>query len=578
MKLDNAHLAPDIRIRNWRIQLDIFGYLAVTAFVASTISTLDQLKTPRGFIFHILINVVAFASIYFFWRLMAHLTRRLGNSALNIWQIMSIGFMGGVLFTLSGNAAAWLFQVHIGFSLLSQFISYSLPAAFWLPAGSVISSNYRRYLRIKKNVQDELLQQESVKLARARALDEYRKKLEAQIQESLRVTTQQAAILFTSLREREIGNLPEKLRVISGEYFRLTAHKMISQSDTQDSWFTKIRRNTKQLIDTARESIETRPLNPSWYAIMVSVTAIPPTLLKHDLSLSTEIILVIGILSFLVQSTQLRIAQYYNPNLLRLAIISIFFNILIPVVVVRALPSNHPRDSYAGGFIILVFAINFLGHLAQAGLLRGEDFRSRSYAAVDDVKNVEKEASLIFAGITRSWAQYIHGSFTSKLESAALVLETALKENDFAEVEKAISEVGNFLKAEKISQPMPQTLLLDEIDERSRNWSSLIEFEITSNIDRESVVGVSIQQVGSCIEEAILNASRHGHCSWIGIEIVNTETLFQIIFKDNGSGFKTHNQGFGSEIFTEATNGQWDIWRDDLRALTVLQLNFRKIA
>jgi anti-sigma regulatory factor (Ser/Thr protein kinase) len=86
---------------------------------------------------------------------------------------------------------------------------------------------------------------------------------------------------------------------------------------------------------------------------------------------------------------------------------------------------------------------------------------------------------------------------------------------------------------------------------------------------------VSIQQVGSCIEEAILNASRHGHCSWIGIEIVNTETLFQIFFKDNGSGFKTHNHGFGSKIFTEATNGQWDIWRDDLRALTVLQLNLR---
>ena len=576
--MPSSNLSPDIRVRDWRIQLDLFGYLAATAFIASTISSFDQLKTLRGSIFHILINVVAFASTYYFWRFMAYLIRKHGNSALNIWQIMSIGFIGGVLFTLGANAAAWVFQVHIGSSLLSQFISYSLPAAFWLPAGSVISSNYRRYLRIKKNVQDELLQQESVKLARARALDEYRKKLEGQIQESLRVTTQQAASLFASLKDREISNLPENLRVISGEYFRLTAHKMISQSDAQDSWFTKIRRNTKRLIDTARESIETRPLNPSWYAIMVSVTAIPPTLLKHDLSLGTEIILVIGILSFLVQSTQLRIVQYYNPNLLRLAMISLLFNILIPLTVVRALPSNSPRFSNAGGFIILVLSINFLGHLAQAGLLRGEDFRSRTYAAVDEVKNDEKEASLIFAGITRSWAQYIHGSFTSKLESAALALETALKENDFAEVERAISEVGTFLKAEKISQPMPQALLLDEIDDRCRNWSSLIEFDVTSNIDRESVVGVSIQQVGSCIEEAILNASRHGHCSWIGIEIVNTETLFQIIFKDNGSGFNTHNHGFGSKIFTEATNGQWDIWRDDLRALTVLQLNFRKIA
>jgi hypothetical protein len=252
-------------------------------------------------------------------------------------------------------------------------------------------------------------------------------------------------------------------------------------------------------------------------------------------------------------------------------------NIVVPLTIVRSLPSNTSARLYPGGFIIFVLSINFLGHLAQAGLLRGEDFRARSFAEVEKVKDDEKEASLIFAGITRSWAQYIHGSFTSKLESSALALETALRENDFDEVEKAIAEVGNFLKAETTSQPMPQEVLLDEINERCRNWSSLIEFDIKSNIDREENVGVSIQQVGSCIEEAILNASRHGNCSWIGIEIVNTESLFQIIFQDDGKGFSTHEHGFGSRIFTEATNGQWDIWRDEPRGFTVLQLNFRKI-
>jgi signal transduction histidine kinase len=576
--LVNNNLAPDIRVRDWRIQLDLFKYLAITAFFASTLSRIDQIDSFRGFIFHVLMSLAAFSAIYYFWQLAALVIRKKGNRALNIWQIMGIGFLGGIIFTLCEYACAWLFQVQLNSSFVIELISFSIPAAFWLPAGSVISSNYRRYLSIRKNVREELLQQESVKLARSRALDEYRKRLEGQIQESLIVTTRQASNLFASLKEREVENLPDYLRTISGEYFRLSAHRMISPLAEKDSWVKNLQQALGRLKETVTESVVTRPLNPLWYAIIVSVTAIPPVLQKHSLTRGVEIILIILIASFLVQNTQLRIAQYFKVDLMKLSIASTILNILLPLELVRSLPTVNSERLNPVGYIILVLSVNFLGHLAQAGLLRGEDFRSRSYAQVERVKEDEKEASLIFAGITRSWAQYIHGSFTSKLESSALALETALRENDFAEVEKAISEVGNFLKAETITQPMPQTVLLDEINERCRNWSSLIEFDIKTNISREDSVGVSIQQVGSCIEEAILNSSRHGNCTWIGIEIVNTEALFTIIFKDNGSGFTDHKRGFGSEIFTEATNGQWDIWRDVPRALTILQLSFRKIA
>jgi hypothetical protein len=352
---------------------------------------------------------------------------------------------------------------------------------------------------------------------------------------------------------------------------------MLEQAASQESWFEKSRRITQRLVETLRESVQARPLNPLWYATMVAITAIPPILRKPNLVLAVEMIVVIFIASYIIQVTQLRIAQYYKVNLIRLAIISILLNIIIPLALVRSLPTNNPEQLYPVGFAILILSINFLGHLAQAGLLRGEDIQTRISSSVEKIIEQEKQASTTFVDITRNWAQYIHGSFTSKLESSALALETALRENDFAEVEKAIAEVGSFLKSENIAQPMPQDVLLDEINERCKNWNSLIEFDIQANINREDIVGVSIQQVGSCIEEAILNASRHGNCTWIGIEILNTDTLFSIIFKDNGSGFTSHNQGFGSQIFTEATHGQWDLWRDERRQFTVLHLNFRKI-
>jgi hypothetical protein len=575
--LVNANLAPDIRIKHWKIQLDLFGYLAATAFIASTLSKLDQIQTPRAFVLHIVINLSAFAGLYYFWRLSALIVRRKGNEGLMLPQIMSIGFFGGVIFTMCERAVAWIVLFPFTSNFFIQLIGFSLPAAFWLPAGSVISSNYRRYLRVKKSVQDEMLQQESVKLARARALEEYRIKLEGQIQESLRVTTNQAAMLFASLKEREIVALPEQLRIISGEYFRLTSHNMLEYAARQESRIEKSRRITKRLIDTLQESIQARPLNPLWYATMVAVTAIPPVIQKPNLVIAVEIIIVIFIASYIIQVMQLRVTQYYAVNRIRLSIVFIATNIVVPLVLVRLLPTNDPEQLYPLGFIILILSINFLGHLAQAGLLKGEDIHTHASASVENLIEEEKLASSTFVDITRNWAKYIHGSFTSKLESSALALETALRENDFAEVERAIAEVGSFLRSENITQPMPQDVLLDEINERCKNWVGIIEFEIDANINREDEVGVSIHQVGTCIEEAILNASRHGNCSWIGIEIVNTELLFTIIFRDNGGGFTSHKQGFGSQIFHEATNGQWELWRDERRQLTVLHLNFRKI-
>lgn len=572
-----TNLTPDIRVHQWHIQLDLFVYLALTAFTASTLSIIDQIDTLRAFIVHSVVSACAYFALYYFWRLSARFLSQQGKRSFTLWQIMSLGAFGGVIFSSSQAAAAWVFEFPLDFNLSLSLIAYCVSTSFWLPAGSVISKNYRQYLQLKRSIQEEMLQQESVQLARAKALEEYRLRLERQIQDSLRVTTNQAAKLFKSLQEDEVKELPERLRVISNEYFRLTAHSMVNQGSVQDSWFIKVRRGASTLIETIQESVQARPLNPLWYGTMVAVTAIPPVLHKQDVFLSFQMIVIIFATSYLVQSTHLRIATIYKVNLIALSIVSMVLNIIVSLLAVRSLPTNDPERYYPVGFIILILSINFLGHLAQVGLLRGEDFRIRSFAPIEKLIEDEKGASVAFLEITRNWARYIHGSFTSKLESSALALETALRANDFAEVEKAIIEVGNFLKAEEISQPMPQAVLIDEINERCSNWVGLIEFEIDTNIDREDDVGVSIHQVGTCIEEAILNASRHGNCNWIGIEIVNTELLFTVIFRDNGGGFTSRKQGFGSQIFNEATNGQWELWRDERRQLTVLHLNFKKI-
>ena len=577
--MSKPELYPDIRIKHWRIYLDLFPYLATIAILVSALSTVRNGLNFRILLLFLLVKIIAYSGLYCTWRISAWLlTLRRNKSVLSIWQIMAVGFFGGVIFTLCEDGSLWLFQIQSNTPFHIQLITYALPAAFWLPAGSVISKNYRRYLMMKKSLQDELLQQEEVRLVRTRVLDEYRSGLEAQIQDSLRVTTQQATALFESLKEREVEDLPFYLRTISNEYFRLTAHKMLGDSKTKFQWRFKFSKGVKDLVDTIKESIKTRPLNPLWFTTIVSVTIIPNILQRNTLSIGIEIFSIVFIVTYLVQLTQLRIVEYFKVNLIRTFFVTSAINVALPMLILSSLPARHIQGSNFVSFIFTIGAISFLGHLAQSGLLQKDEINLQKFLIdLEKVKKDETQANLIFAGITRDWAKHIHGSYTSKLESSAIALENAVTRGDFDEVAKVISEVGKFLKEEKPTQATSQKMLLDEIDERCQNWRGIIDFKIDSNILLENVVGVSVQQVGKCIEEAILNASRHGGCSWIGIEIVNTETLFQIFIKDDGKGFSNHSHGFGSSIFTEATNGQWDIWRDDSRQLTVLQLNFRKI-
>jgi two-component sensor histidine kinase len=90
-------------------------------------------------------------------------------------------------------------------------------------------------------------------------------------------------------------------------------------------------------------------------------------------------------------------------------------------------------------------------------------------------------------------------------------------------------------------------------------------------------VSASIKDVGDCIEEAVLNAVRHGDCSAIDIEVSDLASSISIQIRDNGRGFSGKPSGFGSTIYEEATLGDWKLWRDEKNKSTILELNFAKM-
>jgi signal transduction histidine kinase len=576
--LPHSKLQPDIRLSTLRIDLGLMPYLLFFAFLGTAISIASTFDDFHELVVFIFIKLGAAGVLYLFWHLFAYLLEARDKSNLKIPHIMFIGFLGGIVFALSEEVMCWILKYRLNLDFAQRAFSYAIAATFWFPAGAVVSRNLKRYKRLRGEVREQFLQQESVRLARALALKEYQKQIEGQIQEQLKVTSNEAAGLLNSLRDSDTKRVPEYLRVISGEYFSLMG-RSLSQGDSQRlMYISRLRGGLSTLLKTLYESVLTRPLNPLWFTTMVTATILQSLQRSFSFVGVLEIASLIFISVYLVQKLQLIFFQHSGVRYVVTTIVFTILTIVLPLALVRVIFPIHAELFRWAGFGLLILVVTISGHFAQAGLLRIEDFKLESNKELSKVKRDEQEVNLLFLQITKDWASYIHGSITSKLESAAIEIEHALKEDDLEAVAKAIERVNQYLKSESAVKRSSEMVLLDEVNEKVRAWGGVIAIEVESNISRDEAVEVSIGDVGACIEEAILNATRHGDCSSIKIELIDTESTFRVICTDNGIGFNGVPTGLGTRIFNQASQGQWSLQRDTTRALTVLTLDFPKSA
>lgn len=573
----SSKLQPDIRLSKLKIDLGLYPYLAFLAFLGSTISIIGTFADFHELMVYTTIKLGSFICLYLFWAGCAHFVKLREKSSLRILEIMLIGFFGGVFFAVCEETICWIFSYQLDLDFLQRALSDAVAATFWFPAGSVVSRNLKRYRRLRGEVREQLLQQKSVRLARGLALEEYQRQIEAQIQDNLKVTSGEASRLLSALHDSDSKRIPEYLRVISAEYFSLMGRSLSKIDLQKSSGLSKLKGQISTLLKTLYESMLTRPLNPIWFATMVSATILQSLERKFDILGVVQVASLIFVSVYLVQKIQLLFIQYSGVRLLSTTVIFTTFTVIFPLAMVWLLFPIHAQTFRWAAFLLLILVVTISGHFAQAGLLRLEDFRLESTKELSQVRSDEQEVNLLFLQITKDWATYIHGSITSKLESAAIEIENAIKDEDYIAVAKSMERVNEYLKSDTGVKKSSQMVLLDEVNEKVRAWDSLIDIEIESNISRDEIVKVSIGDVGTCIEEAILNATRHGDCSSMKIEIIDTQSAFRVICSDNGVGFKGTPAGLGTRIFAQSTQGNWELTRDISRALTVLTLDFPKL-
>ena len=574
--MPTSNLTPDIRLKYWRIRLQYFPPLAFLGVLVSVVSRFTTFPNFRVALAETVMQLVGLTAVYLFWIYVARTLLYLDKDRLTRPQIMAIGAAGGLLMAASQSLLSWIFQVPLQTSFLMRAIGNIIVAAFWLPLQSVVVGNFKRYGRLKLEIRDEFLQQESVQIARRRALEEYRRKIESDIQNKLKVTTTEAQQLFSSLNTKGSERLPEYLRVISDEYFRLTAHKMDSKVEVRDTRFASLRDNFIEFRSAVLASVVTRPLNPVWFAIVIVVTITVPLTAKAEYLLIPQIAFATGLSAYLIQLLLLSSFEYININKILATIMATAASIGIPIILAHLIPGNDPKLENHIAYAFVVITVTCLGHIAQTGILKVEELRTRSLKDLIDLKSSEKEQNAEFSKITRDWAKHIHGNYTTKLESAALAIEAAISSEDAEATEQAIREVERTLKMDSTRTLSNPKVLIEEVRDRCANWHGLIKIEIQNEVRGDIAVAASIKDVGDCVEEAILNAVRHGDCSVIEIGITETPVSLSLVITNNGLGFTNKPRGFGSSIYEEATQGDWKLWRDEKNKSTILELNFAK--
>ena len=572
-----SDLTPNISLKYWRIRLQYFPQIAALGVLVSVVSRSATFPDIRTFLAESVMQLIGMTAVYWFWVYIAQVLKYFDQDRLTRVQIMAIGAAGGLLMAASQSLLSWMFQVPLQTSFVMRVIGTVTVAAFWLPLQSVVVGNFKRYSRLKQDVRDEFLQQESVQLARRRALEEYGKKIEENIQDKMKITTAEAHSLFKSLRTKDSERLPEYLRIISDEYFRLTAHDLDSKIKARQPRFANLRMNFNTFKSAVLESVVTRPLNPTWFSIVIVVTIAVPLTAKAEYLLIPALALSTGICTFIVQSVLLRSFEHLEKRRLIAPILATVGNALFPILIAHLIPNNNPKLGNHIAYIVVVIIVTCMGHIAQAGILKQEELRATSIQDLMEFKDGEKEKNAEFSKITRSWAKYIHGNYTTKLETAALAIESAILSEDSEATEQAISEVERTLRLESTRSVSNPQILIDEVKDRCANWQGLIVLDIDNQVKSDINVAASIKDVGDCVEEAILNAVRHGDCSTISIGILERDTCVSLVITNDGRGFSNKPRGFGSSIYEEATHGDWKLWRDEKNKSTILELNFAKL-
>ena len=193
--------------------------------------------------------------------------------------------------------------------------------------------------------------------------------------------------------------------------------------------------------------------------------------------------------------------------------------------------------------------------------------------SLDSSRVRERASTEVNRQLLKEMTEYIHGRVQSRLMAAAMTITSAKNSKDHEKVQSELVALRQLADAPFESFHAYQNLELDVIVANLiQTWVGLLEISISE----ESIALLKrfdSFKASNVIEEALLNAFRHGHAMHVSIAANQVDSQIEITVVDDGVGPRNGIPSLGSSLFDSiASNWSLSQGKDGIGSVLTLAL------
>lgn len=155
---------------------------------------------------------------------------------------------------------------------------------------------------------------------------------------------------------------------------------------------------------------------------------------------------------------------------------------------------------------------------------------------------------------SRELADHLHSTVQNQVLASSLRLAKA--DLTKQEITQELDVLEGFLEAKSATYAkLDGSSIENELKEMKTRWDGFIKIEYSINT---SVPRNQKKRIKQILEEAISNASRHGHAENIEILITESGASLLLSVVDDGFGPRSGKPGLGTSLFETSSLGRWE--------------------
>lgn len=207
---------------------------------------------------------------------------------------------------------------------------------------------------------------------------------------------------------------------------------------------------------------------------------------------------------------------------------------------------------------IWTFSVCVFSSLLVAFSQQRTNIDSVLLAELDENLIKQRAIELVNSNKLREISSFIHGQVQSRIMAATVNIALAQESKNETAIDAEIANLREMANSPlKNFDPTTEKDLSSSISQLSNTWKGLLTIEFL-NHSQVKLYELESRGVANLLEEALLNAFRHGHAALIQIGTKHSDSHLTITVTDDGMGPRNGAPGIGSSIY-DAFTSKWHL-------------------